>query len=161
MSHDNRNMTDRKLVDGVIMSSPVMRLALSRGDQPYLVPLCFGYDGTDLFFHTGMGGQKVEYLQANPRVCFEFEADIRLLPHESTACKWGFAYRTVIGTGSVGELHAPEDRSGALQQIMRRYSGTGSWELHREALARTRVWQIHVHSMTGRQSRHGWRPGGT
>jgi uncharacterized protein len=156
MRNTNRKITDRELIAAVIRSSPVMRLAMSLEDQPYLVPLCFGYDGEALFFHTGIKGQKIEYLQANPRVCFEFEGTVRPLPHERLGCKWSFAYRTVIGTGRVGELLAPEERLHGLELVMRQYSGTGGWEFDRDAMALTRVWRIEIESLAGRQSKHGW-----
>jgi uncharacterized protein len=156
MRHKNREITEKKLIEAVIRSCSVMRLALSREDQPYLVPLCFGYDGSTLFFHTGLKGQKVDYLVANPRVCFEFEEGTRPLPHDSLGCKWSFAYRTVIGIGMVRELLVPEERIAGLDQIMLQYSGSGKWTFDQSALDLTRVWQIVIESLTGRQSKHGW-----
>jgi uncharacterized protein len=156
MRHNNREISDQGLVDAVIRSSPIMRLAMSLKDHPYLVPLCFGYDGATLFFHTGMKGRKVEFLSVNPLVCFEFEGSMRPLPDDNLGCKWSFVYRTVIGTGKARELQTPEERIAGLEQIMLQYSGSGKWTFDQTALALTRVWQIHIESLTGRQSKHGW-----
>jgi uncharacterized protein len=155
MRHKDREIVDRELVDSIIRSGTVMRLALSREDQPYLVPVCFGYDGTCLFFHTGLRGQKVDFLRANPRVCFEFEGTAGALPHDSLGCKWSFSYRTVIGTGLAVEVQDPHERGRGLDQIMRQYSGKADWGYDPAALARTLVWRIDIASMTGRQHNQG------
>jgi uncharacterized protein len=155
MRHKDREIVDRELIDSIIRSGTVMRLALSRYDQPYLVPVCFGYDGTRLFFHTGLRGQKVDFLRANPRVCFEFEGPSGALPHDSLGCKWSFSYRTVIGTGLAVEIQDPHERGRGLDQIMRQYSGKADWVYDPAALARTLIWRIDVVAMTGRQYNQG------
>lgn len=46
------------------------RLACARQDQPYVVPIYFAYEPDHLFgFSTG--GQKIEWMRDNPRVCLE------------------------------------------------------------------------------------------
>jgi uncharacterized protein len=128
MRHKDREIVARELIDSIIRSGTVMRLALSRYDQPYLVPVCFGYDGTSLFFHTGLRGQKVDFLRANPRVCFEFEGpSASALPHDSLGCKWSFSYRTVIGTGLAVEVQDTHERGRCLDQIMLQYSRRTDW----------------------------------
>ena len=48
------------------------RLACARGDQPYIVPIYFSYDGKDLYGVTTLG-QKVEWMRSNPLVCLEID----------------------------------------------------------------------------------------
>ena len=48
------------------------RLACVRGDQPYIVPVHFSYDGQHLYGLT-TPGQKVEWMRSNPRVCLEID----------------------------------------------------------------------------------------
>jgi nitroimidazol reductase NimA-like FMN-containing flavoprotein (pyridoxamine 5'-phosphate oxidase superfamily) len=47
-------------------------LGMSRGDQPYLVPMHYAYDGEWLYFFTTLG-TKTECLDQNHRVCFQVE----------------------------------------------------------------------------------------
>jgi nitroimidazol reductase NimA-like FMN-containing flavoprotein (pyridoxamine 5'-phosphate oxidase superfamily) len=48
------------------------RLACVRGDQPYIVPIYFSYDGKQLYGITTLG-QKIEWMRANPLVCLEID----------------------------------------------------------------------------------------
>ena len=55
------------------------RLACARGNQPYVVPVHFSYDGRHLYGLTTLG-QKIEWLRSNPLVCLE--ADERTNQHQ-------------------------------------------------------------------------------
>ena len=156
MRHTERALTAPTDINAVIRDCQVMRLAMSRGDRPYCVPLCFGYDGKAIFFHTGREGLKVDHLQANPRVCFEFERLVRPLPSPEAGCRWSMAYESVVGFGTVVEIVTVEEREYGLCQIMGHYSGRTTWTFSPGALEVTRVWRIGVESMTGRRSKHGW-----
>ncbi len=48
------------------------RLACVRGDQPYIVPIYFSYDGRHLYGITTLG-QKIEWMRSNPLVCVEID----------------------------------------------------------------------------------------
>ena len=47
-------------------------LAYSFENQPYIVPLHFGYDGENIYFFT-TDGTKTRILSANPKVCLQVE----------------------------------------------------------------------------------------
>ncbi|GAF77906.1 unnamed protein product [marine sediment metagenome] len=112
--------------------------------------MSFGYDGAALFFHTAQSGKKIEFLESNNRVCFEFERNVGLQTSPDVACKWTFAFESVIGYGSVSELIDPAEKTRGLDQIMLHYSGK-RWELDTSLLARTRVWQVLIDSLTGKR----------
>ncbi|MGQ9662676.1 MAG: pyridoxamine 5'-phosphate oxidase family protein [Kiritimatiellia bacterium] len=38
-------------IDSIVRRSQVCHLGLSGQGTPYVVPLCFGYDGRDIYFH--------------------------------------------------------------------------------------------------------------
>ena len=48
------------------------RLACARGDQPYIVPIYFSYDGRHLYGVTTLG-QKIEWMRSNPLICLEID----------------------------------------------------------------------------------------
>jgi uncharacterized protein len=151
MRRNEKQIADRGAIDAIIHSSDVCRLALCRDNQPYLVPLSFGYDGRALFFHTAVEGRKIDYFRANNRVCFEFERGVRLKADEQRACKWSIAFESVIGDGIIEELTDPEAKRNGLNQIMRHYSGK-EWDFDSNALARTRVWEVTIASICGKRS---------
>lgn len=56
----------------VLSHSQLGRLACSFHQQPYVVPINFAFDGCFIHFFTTQG-QKVEWMRANPLVCFEVD----------------------------------------------------------------------------------------
>jgi nitroimidazol reductase NimA-like FMN-containing flavoprotein (pyridoxamine 5'-phosphate oxidase superfamily) len=49
------------------------RLACAHDNQPYVLPLNFNFDGNSYLYCFATLGQKVEWMRANPRVCFEID----------------------------------------------------------------------------------------
>ena len=147
----DKEIADRAGIDAVIEAAEVCRLAFARGDEPYVVPVSFGYDGEALYFHSAPRGRKLEFIAANPRICFELEADVALHVNADDPCAWTFAYRSVIGYGTVIELTSVGDKSAGLNRIMQHYSGS-EWPIGAAAVATTRVWRIDIESLTGKRS---------
>lgn len=134
----------------LIRKCQVCRIGMSRNDIPYIVPVSFGFDGTFIYFHTAKNGLKLEYLAANPKVCFEFEYNVGVITDE-IACNWSFEFQSVVGFGQVEELIVDEDKSTGLQQIMQQYSEK-HWDFKNISLKNVSVWKIVIASMTGKQS---------
>jgi nitroimidazol reductase NimA-like FMN-containing flavoprotein (pyridoxamine 5'-phosphate oxidase superfamily) len=151
MRRNDKEFSSRTEIDAIIRAADVCRLAFARDNEPYLVPLSFGYDGSALYFHTAPKGRKLEFIEANSRVCFEFERNIALIRNDNDACAWSFSFESVIGYGTVNELKRPEAKDYALNQIMRHYSGR-EWDIPEQRTDTTRVWRIHIESMTGKKS---------
>jgi hypothetical protein len=151
MRRKDKEITNRTQLDAIIRGSLVCRIALVKDNSPYLVPLSFGYDGTAIYLHTAKEGKKIEYFTANPKICFEFEGSIKLLCNNKSACKWTFAYESVIGYGTIQEIVEPEQKKYALQQIILQYAETAS-AIPDIALDEVRVWKIAIDSMTGKKS---------
>jgi len=180
MRRHDKEITSRQEIDTIIGSALVCRIALADGDEPYVVPVSFGYDGEALFIHTAKSGRKIEFIEANSRVCFELEDNVSLQADDGDACKWTFAFESVIGYGTITELETAEaddgdackwtfafesvigygtiteletagERARGLNQIMLHYSGR-EWEIDEAAIATTRVWRIKIESLTGKRS---------
>jgi uncharacterized protein len=146
-----KQITDRKEIDAIIHASPVCRMAMAHGNQPYIVPLSFGYDGNAIYIHTAANGKKIDFIEANPRVCIEFEHQVRVLKDDNRACKWSVAFQSVIGFGTISELCDPDQKKQGLHRIMRHYSDK-AWEFNQKAVEKTRVWQINLESLYGKRS---------
>ena len=152
MRRSDREITAREEIDEVVRGSDVCRLAFAVGDEPYLVPVSFGYDGREVYFHTAESGRKIDCMAANNRVCFEFERDVRLVADSEKPCSWSFTFESVIGFGTVDELVSPLEKAHGLNEVMRQYSGK-TWEFDSGALERTRVWRISIESISGKRAR--------
>jgi len=152
MRKQEREIRDRKEIDGIIRQARVLRLGLCRDNHPYIVPVSFGYDGDFIYFHTPPEGMKIDYMNANDLVCFELEHDVKMLPDRDKACKWSVSYLSVIGFGRVQEVTVTEDKISALAQIMKQYSG-GEWDFDPAVVEKTRLWRIAIEQLTGKRSK--------
>jgi len=151
MRRTDKQITDREEIDETIRGSDVCRLAFALADEPYLVPVSFGYDGRDVYFHTAESGRKIDCMAANNRVCFEFERNVRLVADAEKPCSWSFTFESVIGFGTVGELVSPEEKAQGLNEIIRHYSAK-TWEFDSTALDATRVWKVSIQSISGKRA---------
>jgi len=151
MRRADREITSRERIDEIIRGCEVCHLGMADGGEPYVVPVSFGYDGHSVYFHSAREGRKLEAIAANPRVCVQFERRVVLMPSETEACEWSFAFESAIGFGVVEELRDPEAKAFGLNQIMHHYSGR-RWEFDPSTLARTRVWRVAIEELTGKQS---------
>lgn len=158
MRRHDKEIASREEIDAIIESANVCRIAFARGNEPYVVPVSFGYDGEALYIHTAKTGRKLDFIAANNRVCFELEDNVALQVDDRDACKWTFVFESVIGYGAITELETAEGKARGLNQIMLHYSGR-EWEIDEAATATTRVWRIDIESVTGKQSLE--KPAGT
>ena len=151
MRRHDKEISTRREIDEIIRAALVCRIAFANGDEPYVVPISFGYDGKALFIHTAKRGRKIEFIENNSRVCFELEANVALKTDEGDACQWTFEFESVIGYGTISELSTSEEKVRGLNQIMLHYSGR-EWEIAPPTLSTTRVWRIDIGSVTGKRS---------
>ncbi len=148
MRRGDRKIDDRAVIDGIIARCRVLRLGLCRAGQPYVVPLCFGYDGRALYFHAAAEGKKIELLRENPRVCVELDIPGDLLP-AAKACGWSMSYESVIGTGTAEILETEQQKREGLGWIMRQYSDQ-AWTFPERVVGRIVVVRIDLEEITGK-----------
>jgi nitroimidazol reductase NimA-like FMN-containing flavoprotein (pyridoxamine 5'-phosphate oxidase superfamily) len=58
MRRKDREITDRAEIEAILNEAPVCRIGLAEGGEPYIVPMCFGYDGTFLYLHSAPEASK-------------------------------------------------------------------------------------------------------
>lgn len=152
MRRSDKEIKVPEAIARIIGECRVMRLALAKDNVPYLIPVSFGYDGTALYLHTAKSGRKIEFFEANPAVCFEFENRVSLKPHDTDPCSWSFSFQSVIGYGTLEELTDSAAKGEGLTHIMRQYSNA-PWSFGEESLAKVRVWKLLIDSLCGKQSK--------
>jgi nitroimidazol reductase NimA-like FMN-containing flavoprotein (pyridoxamine 5'-phosphate oxidase superfamily) len=150
MRRKDQEITDRSEIDDIIEHAQVARLGMVDGDRPYVVPMCFGYDGANLYVHCALDGMKVDILKKNPNVCFEIETGVALEAGKA-ACDWGMTYRSVIGFGKAVFLENIEEKRKALEILMKQYTDQ-PFPLPDKAVEKTAVIRIDIESMTGKRS---------
>jgi len=148
----DKEISARPQIDEIIRGSLVCHVALAKDNAPYVVPMSFGYDGQAIYLHTALAGKKIQYGEANPQVCFEFERNVELRRDPRSPCHWSFSFESVIGYGTISEVVQPSEKARALNEIMRQYSGR-IWPFEEASMAKVRVWKIAIASVTGKQSK--------
>ncbi len=149
MRRKDREMTSRAEMDALIYRCEVCRLGLSVADQPYVIPLFFGYDGERLYLHCAPTGRKLELLRQNPRVCVEFDVLLGLERNERP-CAWSARYQSVIGTGTARIVEKVEEKQAALALIMAHYGAPDARFTPEEAASVT-VLCVELEELTGKQ----------
>lgn len=122
MTRREREVTDINEIIKILDKSKVLHLGLVDGDEPYVVPMNYGYEFVDgkliMYLHGARQGRKLDVMRKNPKVFYELEYDI--VPFEGeVACKYGITYASVMGKGKAEILENPEEKMHALTVLMK------------------------------------------
>ena len=121
-----REVTDPGEILEILDKSKVVHIAMVDGDEPYLVPMNYGYTMEDgkltLYLHGAVKGRKIDVLRVNPRVFFSMECDIE--PFEGpVACRYGITYASLMGAGKAEILEDVEEKKQGLSILMKTQTG--------------------------------------
>jgi hypothetical protein len=103
----------------VLERAEVGHLAMAGDGWPYLVPLCFAYDGKAIHFHCG-GGLTASMLAADDRVCLAASTNTQVV-RGTTPCDDTMAYESVLAFGRARLLSGDAERDAGLRQIVAKY----------------------------------------
>ena len=126
MTRRERQVTDINEIIKILDKSKVVHLGMVDGDEPYVVPMNYGYTMEDgkltLYLHGAKRGRKLDLIRANPKVFFEMCCDI--VPFEGeVACKYGITYASVMGRGIAEIVEDVEEKKFALSALMKTQTG--------------------------------------
>jgi len=145
-----KEIRDRTEIDAIIRAARVLRLGLADEEEPYVVPLSFGYDGKSFYFHGAPEGRKIELIRRNSRVCFEID-ELEEIVEAADSCGWAARYRSVIGVGRASILEDRESKRRGLGLVMAQYSSR-EHSFPDRTVDRTCVVRVDVLSISGKRS---------
>lgn len=152
MRRKNQEITDFEQIKNILTKGLICRLALSVDNIPYIVPLNYGVEFTNpitLYFHCAPEGRKIEMLQENNQVCFEIEADTKVVKAKD-ACDWSMQYKSLIGYGRIEIITGGDEMSHGLDILMKHYAGEGDFSYKPKALNRMLILKLIVENMSGK-----------
>lgn len=120
MRRSDRAIVKKEEIENILLSCKVCRLAMIENNQPYIVPLNFGYTWDDeliLYFHGAKQGRKIDAMKINKEVCFEMDCDHELIPGDY-ATDYSYGYRSIIGYGKISFKETMEEKRKALEVLM-------------------------------------------
>jgi uncharacterized protein len=157
MRRSDKEIKDSQTIQKVLEEAEICRIALVDGNEPYLVPMNFGYKNNTLYFHSATAGRKIDILKENNSICFQMDIKAQLVRSENP-CNWGMKYLSIIGSG---KAHLIDDISGkkeALDIIMAKYSpkslesDENLFEYSEQSLNNVLVIRVEVEEITGKKS---------
>jgi uncharacterized protein len=149
MRRDDREIIDRSEIESILQKAIVCRIGLAIDDEPYIIPVSFGYENRTIYFHSARTGKKISMLKKNSRCCFEVDQYDNILQRDRP-CDWGMRYRSVIGFGKAIFIKEREEKEKGLNCIMNHYGG----RMHNFSdtdLRKVCVIRIDIESMTGKK----------
>ena len=150
MRRKDREITDPAGIETIIRACRYCRLAMCLDNRPYVVPLSFGYRDRSVFFHSAHHGHKLDILQKNPRVCVEFDTGCTLRTGDKP-CNWGFAYQSVIGSGTAVFLESPAEKQDGLAVILQQVSAP-PYRFSEAELQTVVVFRVDLEEISGKQA---------
>lgn len=136
-------------IEYLLYCQVVGRIGCYSGNEVYVVPITYAYDGGYIYGHT-REGKKIDMMRKNPNVCFQIDV-------VDNMSNW----RSVISWGKFEELKDPDDREQAMHVLLDRinpimtgettvhHSMKDSFNKYTEAMQGV-VYRIELHKKTGR-----------
>ena len=126
MTRRELQITDPQQILAILDTAKVLRLGLAVDNEPYIVPMNYGYIMEDgkltLYLHSGLKGKKLDMIRMNPRVFIELDCD--LTPFESEKpCQYGLSYSSIMARGTAHIVEDVEEKMAAMTALMKTQTG--------------------------------------
>lgn len=155
MNRRDREITDIKDIKNVLERVKFCTLGVNDGDMPYVLPISYGYELSDdgsiltLYFHCAQKGKKSDLWSKSGKASFSIASMDGLIEGEM-ACDYSCRYASVIGSGTVEQVSAVEEKVHALEKIMENQTER-SWTIENKAANGVAVWRLVSSDFTGKQ----------
>ena len=139
----------------IIEKCKFCRLGLCENNQPYNVPLNYGYsyegNKLTLYFHSAKDGKKIDILKNNNNACFEIDCDTKLVEAEK-ACDYGYEFKSILGFGKIIFLETDEEKSRGLNHLMKQQTGRDiKYDFGENELKSVLVYKMEVEEFSGKE----------
>ena len=119
-------VTDMKDITDILDKCLIVHIGMIDGDEPYVVPLNYGYTMEDgkltLYMHGATEGRKLDVMRANPKVFFEMNCEVTAFEGK-LACQYGTAYACLMGKGLATVIEDTEEKKKCLSLFMKTQTG--------------------------------------
>ncbi len=153
MTMREREVTDIKEIINILDKSLYLHLGMVDGDEPYVVPMNYGYtyenDKLVIYLHTAKRGYKLDLINKNPKVFFEMCCDTVAFDGD-IACRYGMTYSSVMGKGTAEIVEDMNEKKHSLTVLMKTQTGK-DFEFEDKMAAIVTVIKINVSSFTAKK----------
>lgn len=151
MRRNDREITDKTLIEQFIAKEQIIRIAFYDNGDLYIVPLNYGYAYENekyvFYFHGAKAGRKYELSKASPNVGFEIDGAYELLEADA-ACDYSAKFQSVIGTGRLSIIEDDEEKIKGLNALMNHISGKAKWDYSKEMVDAVAVYRLEAEKLS-------------
>lgn len=151
MRRKEKEIKDPKIIQELLNTATVCRVAFKGDEFPYIVPMNYGQKDGALYFHCAKEGKKLDLLKLNNKVAFEITHSSRL-EHKEESCSWTTAYRSLMGNGEIEILTNADDKVNGLDILMEQHGNMNN-SYPPKLLERIVILKLTILQITGKQ--HG------
>ena len=154
MRKKEREIRNRETIDGLLIRSPVGRMAtVNRKGFPVIKPVNFLYRDGKIYLHSSKKGEKVKDIRRGSPVCFEVDEPIAYGVAAGPACKASYYYRSVVIKGKALLVKGRNEKLEILGSLMEKYQPEGGYgPISEEILKKTAVIEILIGEITGKEN---------
>lgn len=153
MRRKDREVLDFNKIIEIIDECSIIRLGLSDGLFPYIVPVNFSYEVVEskiyFYIHGALSGRKYELLSKNPYCSFEMDIPIRmdiLKEHKDITMR----YKSVMGKACVEFIDEMNKKEVMDNKILSRYESTKGFLYNLSSLKRCAIIKLEVLEITAK-----------
>jgi nitroimidazol reductase NimA-like FMN-containing flavoprotein (pyridoxamine 5'-phosphate oxidase superfamily) len=156
MRRADREVKDFSEIIKILDSCNTIHLALCLDNQPYSVPMNFGYivdadNKLSIYLHGAKEGRKHTMLEQNPKISFSGVAFEKIVG-DTDAQKYTTHYQSIIGEGKISIISDNDEKVKGLDLLMKHCGFKGQPSYPPQALEAVRVLKIEVEMITGKQN---------
>ena len=142
----------REEMEQILQQETIGYLGLAQESKPYVVPLNYGYMDGKILFHCALEGQKLDYIRANPNVCFSVGRQSGTVQRHAAGNPCHVDSESVICYGTARIIEDPQERQTALNAFNHCFR-PGAAEISLDETLRCAMVEIQIAEMTGRRER--------
>lgn len=162
MRQAGRQLRSAGQLHDVVEACQTVRIACADEEGLFIVPMSFGYDWADpeeidadeprlaLWVHSAGAGRKADAFDREPCVAIEMDVQDGVIAG-TYACAYSYAYRSIMGTGTIHRIQGTDAKRYGLARIMQHLAPEASAGFTDQALARTNIYCIDIDHFTGKQ----------
>ena len=146
----------RQEMEELLRDEVIGYLGLAGEAAPYVVPLNYAYVDGRILFHGSLTGKKMDYLRANPGVCFTVGRQSGGVRRHGEGDPCHVDSESVICYGAARVIDDAEERKAVLDEFNRCFDPEAK-EISLESAEKCGAVEISLWEMTGRREREGNR----
>lgn len=152
LTRREREVTDINKIIEILDKAKIVHIALVDGDEPYVVPMNYGYTLENgkltLYLHGATEGKKLDLMRKNAKVFFSIECDIEPFSGQ-VACQYGTSYSSIMGKGNAEIFENPQDKMNGLTAFMKTQTGQ-DFQFNEKLVSAVSVIKIDVSQFTAK-----------